>query len=160
MPLTKLFSGALHKLLAGFDGDHTTKLSRRWQPLKVTSTTSLQLDHLVPLDTTSRCNALESHRLTIGSTLASTSELVGSSALPKHGHSVPRVLNQPNAQAPPLFISPKQNRAVGAKLHFLRGHRTWWWWHHPRHGGAPQWQSPLYFVPSTPPTPRMPPRGT
>ena len=42
-----------------------TKLSRRWQPPRVTSTTGLQLNHLVPLDTTSRCNALESHSLAI-----------------------------------------------------------------------------------------------
>ena len=34
----------------------TTKPSRRWQPPRVTSTTGLQLDHLVPLDATSRCN--------------------------------------------------------------------------------------------------------
>jgi hypothetical protein len=60
MPLTKLFSRALHKLLAGFDGDHATKPYRRWQPPRVTSTTGLQLDHLVPLNATSRCNALES----------------------------------------------------------------------------------------------------
>ena len=33
-----------------------TKPSRRWQPLRVTSTTGLQLNHLVPLDATSRCN--------------------------------------------------------------------------------------------------------
>ena len=33
-----------------------TKPSRRWQPPRVTSTTGLQLDHLVPLDATSRCN--------------------------------------------------------------------------------------------------------
>ena len=33
-----------------------TKLSRRWQPPRVTSTTGLQLNHLVPLDATSRCN--------------------------------------------------------------------------------------------------------
>jgi hypothetical protein len=67
MPLTKLFSRAPHKLLVGFNGDHATKPSRRWQPLRVTSTTGLQLDHLVPLDATSQCNALESHSLTIGS---------------------------------------------------------------------------------------------
>ena len=30
-----------------------TKPSRRWQPPRVTSTTGLQLDHLVPLDATS-----------------------------------------------------------------------------------------------------------
>jgi hypothetical protein len=41
MLLTKLFSGALHKLLAGFDRDHTTKPSRRWQPPRVTTTTDL-----------------------------------------------------------------------------------------------------------------------
>ena len=34
----------------------TTKPSRRWQPPRVTNTTGLQLDHLVPLDATSRCN--------------------------------------------------------------------------------------------------------
>ena len=33
-----------------------TKPSRRWQPLRVTSTINLQHDHLVPLDATSRCN--------------------------------------------------------------------------------------------------------
>jgi hypothetical protein len=44
-----------------------TKPSRRWQPPRVTSTTGLQLDHLVPLDATSRCNALESHSLALGS---------------------------------------------------------------------------------------------
>ena len=33
-----------------------TKPSRRWQPPRVTSTTGLQPDHLVPLDATSRCN--------------------------------------------------------------------------------------------------------
>jgi hypothetical protein len=36
--------------------ESTTKPSRRWQPLKVTSTTGLQLDHLVPLDALSQCN--------------------------------------------------------------------------------------------------------
>ena len=35
---------------------HATKPSRRWQPPRVTSTTDLQLEHLVPLDATSRCN--------------------------------------------------------------------------------------------------------
>ena len=43
-----------------------TKLSRRWQPPRVTSITGLQLDHLMPLDATSRCNTLESHSLVIG----------------------------------------------------------------------------------------------
>ena len=34
----------------------TTNLSKRWQPSRVTSTIGLQLDHLVPLDATSRYN--------------------------------------------------------------------------------------------------------
>jgi hypothetical protein len=33
-----------------------TKPSRRWHPPQVKSTTDLQLDHLVPLDATSRSN--------------------------------------------------------------------------------------------------------
>jgi 5-methylcytosine-specific restriction endonuclease McrA len=33
-----------------------TKPSRRWHAPRVTRTTDLQLDHLVPLDATSRCN--------------------------------------------------------------------------------------------------------
>ena len=66
MPLTKLFSRAPHKLLAGFDEDHH-QVVRRWQPPRVTSTTGLQLDHLVPLDAISQCNALESHSLAIDS---------------------------------------------------------------------------------------------
>ena len=44
-----------------------TKPSRRWQPPTVTSTTGLQLDHLVPLDAISQCIALESHSLAIDS---------------------------------------------------------------------------------------------
>ena len=51
--------------------------------------------------------------------LASTSEL--EAYQPKHtqGKHIPKVLNQPNARAPPLFIAPKPNRAVGAKIPFL-----------------------------------------
>jgi len=37
-----------------------TKSSRRWQPPRVTSTTGLQHEHLVPLDVISQCKALES----------------------------------------------------------------------------------------------------
>src|SRR6185312_12129708 len=35
---------------------YTTKPSRRWQPPRVTSTTGLQHDHLVPLDAVSQSN--------------------------------------------------------------------------------------------------------
>ena len=45
-------------------GSQATKPSRRWQPPRVISTTGLQHDHQVPLDTTLRCNTLESHSLT------------------------------------------------------------------------------------------------
>ena len=42
------------------DGELATKPSRRWQPSRVTSTTSLQHEHLVPLDAISQSKALES----------------------------------------------------------------------------------------------------
>jgi hypothetical protein len=45
--------------LACFDGDHATKPFRRWQPPRVTSTTGLQLDHLVPLNAITERNTLE-----------------------------------------------------------------------------------------------------
>ena len=70
-----------------------TKPSRRWQPPGVTNTTSLQLDHLVPLNAISQCNRTRITNSQSIHTLASTSELEGSQALPKHGHLVPRVLS-------------------------------------------------------------------
>jgi hypothetical protein len=45
----------------------TTKPSRRWQPLRVTSIAALQLDHLVPLDAITQCNTLEITHFAIGS---------------------------------------------------------------------------------------------
>jgi hypothetical protein len=42
------------------DGELTTKPSRRWQPPRVTSSTGLQLEHLVPLDAIPQCNTLKS----------------------------------------------------------------------------------------------------
>ena len=60
IPLTITSPKHRTRFLACFDGDHATKPSRRRQPLRVTSTTGLQLEHLVPLDAISQCNALES----------------------------------------------------------------------------------------------------
>ena len=63
-----------------------TKTSRRWQPPRVTSTTGLQLKHLVLLDAISQCNHTRiTHSQSIR-TLASTSELEALLALSKHGH--------------------------------------------------------------------------
>jgi hypothetical protein len=56
----------------------TTKPSRRWQPPRVTSTTGLQLDHLVPLDVISQYNRTRITHLQSDRTIASTSELEGS----------------------------------------------------------------------------------
>jgi hypothetical protein len=65
-----------------------TKSSRRWQPPRVTSTTGLQLDHLVPLDATSRCNHTRiTHSLDRMITIKQ-SELEGSQA---HLHKPPRL---------------------------------------------------------------------
>ena len=93
-----------------------TKPSRRWQPPRVTSTTDLQLDHLVPLDAISQCNALESLTRNGVTLLASTSELEASQTKHTQGQHIPKVFNLSQARAPPLFIAPKPNRAVGAKL--------------------------------------------
>ena len=59
-----------------------TKPSRRRQPPRVTSTTGLQHEHLVPLDAISQCNALESLTHTIGWSLSSICELEALLALP------------------------------------------------------------------------------
>jgi hypothetical protein len=59
----------------------TTKPSRRWHPPKVTSTTSLQLEHLVPLDKISQYNRTRITHSQSDRTLASTSKLEGSQAL-------------------------------------------------------------------------------
>jgi hypothetical protein len=66
IPLT-ITSLEHHTIFSRFSTETTTKPSRRWQPPRVTSTTGLQLDHLVSLNATSRCNPLESHSLTIRS---------------------------------------------------------------------------------------------
>jgi hypothetical protein len=57
-----------------------TKPSRRWQPPRVTSTTSLQLEHLVPLDAISQNSALESLAINRMITIH-TIELEGSQTL-------------------------------------------------------------------------------
>jgi hypothetical protein len=55
IPLT--ITSPEHRVIffVSFDEDHH-QTSRRWQPLRVTSTIALQLDHLVSLDAISRCN--------------------------------------------------------------------------------------------------------
>jgi hypothetical protein len=69
--------------------DTTTKLSRR----RVTSTTSLQLDHLMLLDAISQCNTLESLTRNGFALLASTSELEASQTKHTQGQHIPKVLN-------------------------------------------------------------------
>jgi hypothetical protein len=72
IPLTKLLRSLAQ---SSCELRQSHKPSRRWQPPRVTSTTGLQHDHLVPLDAIFQSNALEStHSQTIH-TLASTSEL-------------------------------------------------------------------------------------
>ena len=63
-----------------------TKPSRRWQPPRVTSTTGLQLNHLVPLSAISQCNRTRITHSQLIRTLTSISELEALLALPKHGH--------------------------------------------------------------------------
>jgi hypothetical protein len=56
IPLTNPPSEHRTSFLCALMESQATKPSRRWQPPTVTSTTSLQHDHLVLLDATSRCN--------------------------------------------------------------------------------------------------------
>ena len=95
----------------------TTKPSRRWQPPRVTSTTRLQLKHLVPLDAISQCIALESLTRNGFILHVSTSELEASQTKHTQGQHIPKVHNLSQGQAPPLFIATKPNRAVGALEH-------------------------------------------
>jgi hypothetical protein len=102
----------------------TTKPSRRWQPPRVTSTTSLQLDHLVPLDATSWCNTLESHSLAIESYSCKHKWIRGIQA---HLHKPPRLKGaQQWAQGWPrlLFIVSWTNRTVTPSLGKKRGDRN------------------------------------
>ena len=102
---------------------------------KVTSTTGFQLDHLVPLDAISQCNALESLIGNGFTLLANTSELEASQTKHTQGQHIPKVLNLSQARAPPLFIAPKPNRAVGALEHIfvrsldsnMRAPNIGWW---------------------------------
>jgi hypothetical protein len=93
------FFGATHKLLACFDRDHTTKLCRRRQPARVTSTIGLQLDHLVPLNTITQCNTLEIPHLQWICT--------------SRKHKLVRGFSNKELGIE-LFIALKPNRAVGA----------------------------------------------
>ena len=68
------------------DGERATKPYRRWQPPRITSTTGLQLDHLVPLDAISQCNRTRITHSQSDAITMCTSELEALLALPKHGH--------------------------------------------------------------------------
>ena len=67
IPLTNPYSEHCTIFSRASTESQATKPSRRRQPPRVTSTTGLQLDHLVPLDATSRYNStritLTRHRM-------------------------------------------------------------------------------------------------
>jgi hypothetical protein len=96
----------------------TTKPFRRCQPPRVTNTTCLQLDRLVPPDVISQCNALELLTRNGFALLASTSELEASQTKHTQGQHILKVLNLDQARTPPLFIASKLNRVVGGKYSF------------------------------------------
>ena len=94
------------------DGELAAKQSRRWQPPRVTSTTGLQLEHLVPLDAISQCNALELLNRNGFALLASISELEASQTKHTKGQHIPKVLNLSHGRDTPLFIVQRSNRVV------------------------------------------------
>ena len=55
IPLTNRPPGH-HTIFSHASTESQSTKPSRWQPLRVTSTTGLQHEHLVPLDATSRCN--------------------------------------------------------------------------------------------------------
>ena len=92
------------------DGELATKPYRRWKTPRVTSTTGLQLDHLVPLDVISHCNTLELLTPNGFTLLASTSELEASQTKHTQGQHIPKVLNLSQVRARLLFIALRPNR--------------------------------------------------
>ena len=99
----------------------TTKPSRRWQSPRVTSTTGLQLDHLVPLDVTSRCNRTRiahSHNRMIAI------RYVCDGGLPSMDTKSLEVLSTSHGRGPLLFIAPRAKLAVTPSLGNGRADRT------------------------------------
>jgi hypothetical protein len=100
--------------------DHTTNPSRRWQPPGVTSTTSLQLDHLMPILAISQYNTLLTHNW-MQSLCAQVIE--GSKALSSKDTKSPRCSATSQSHPRELLKATKSERAV---VHFTQptGHRT------------------------------------
>jgi hypothetical protein len=91
---------------------HATKPSRRWQPPRVTSTTGLQLNHLVPLVAISQCNALGiAHSLSEMKRI-DHKRVRGFSVSTIQGQHIPKVLNLSQGWAPPLFTAQRPNTTV------------------------------------------------
>jgi hypothetical protein len=83
-----------------------------WQPPRVTSTTVLQLDHLVSLDATlwyNRTRIALSHNRMITIKHMWDGGLLSTL---KHGHKVPQGALQLSWLRPPSIYSPHENRAV------------------------------------------------
>ena len=124
MPLTKHFSGAPHKLLAGFDGDHH-------QAVYEVATSKSNKHHRLATRSPSatRCNLIMQHtRITLTHksirTLASTSELEGIQALlhKPHRHEGAQQPAQGRPHTP--FIAPRAKIAVIPSLSKARTDRT------------------------------------
>jgi hypothetical protein len=95
-------SGATHNLHVGFNRDSTSKPSRKWQPPRVTSTTSLQHEHLVPLDAIIQCNTLSLSQ-SIGCDLNQTYESRGPKSSTTLGQHIPRC-STPSKVGHPFYL--------------------------------------------------------
>jgi hypothetical protein len=84
-----------------------TKPSRRWQPPRVTGTTGLQLEHLVPLDAISQCNTLESYSLAIDSHTCKHKWVRGSLSTPQAWTLSPKDAKHVPRRTTHSFYSPK-----------------------------------------------------
>ena len=100
-----------------------TKPSRRWQHPRVTSTTGLQHEYLVPLDAISQCNTLE-HSLAIDSHSCKHKWVRGFSSTPQAWTLSPKGAQHWPRPATTSIYSPRAKLAVAPSLGRRRGHRT------------------------------------
>jgi hypothetical protein len=116
---------------------------RRWRPPRVTNTVGLQLDHMVLLNAITQCKALEITHFAIGSHSCKHKWVRGLSNRAHTRPTHPQGAQPAKCPSSTSIYSPKPNRVIGAKLHFLQGHQTQRWWHRSRGGDAPQRSNPM-----------------
>jgi hypothetical protein len=125
IPLTKASLEPRIIFLRASTEPQATNPSRRWQPPRVTSTIGLQLEHLVPLDATSRCNCT---RITLSLDPINNTKHEWVRRLPstttQATNEYGSATGQGQGRSPLLFIAPRMNMAITPSLDEFRDNRT------------------------------------